>query len=102
MQQWFDCIRRFSIRERICTISKNEGKYVHPALHMCAPLQWQTTVEFPSDNMATVPQKMWAFNVVVYQEVPIRVGEKDWPEGPTAAALLLEADPWCFQSQLEW
>ena len=35
------------------------------------------STEFPSDNMATVPQKMWAFNVVVYQEVPIRVGEKD-------------------------
>ena len=32
--------------------------------------------EFPSDNMATTT-KTWAFNVVEYQEVPIRVGEKD-------------------------
>ena len=33
--------------------------------------------EFPSDNMATATTKTWAFNVVEYQEVPIRVGEKD-------------------------
>ena len=64
--QGWDCEEILNTRERIYYISnKNEGKYVHPALHMCAPLQWLVYRKFPSDNnMATVPQKMWAFNVV--------------------------------------